>query len=201
MLPGCDRGTHIYSPNSLNVPAGPFLIFSAVRRGGFLLLRKVVAVAYKKKKTVGAPPKYKTAAEMQEKIDTYFADCEGELLQDENGPVLDKFGNEIYLHQRPPTVTGLALALGFASRQALLNYQGRKEFNDTITRAKARCEQYAEERLYDRDGTHGAQFSLRANFGWNDKPKEQPAALEEETPVDDLSKALFELSEGKHGTG
>ena len=115
--------------------------------------------------------------------------------------MLDKFGNEIYLHQRPPTVTGLALALGFASRQALLNYQGRKEFNDTITRAKARCEQYAEERLYDRDGTHGAQFSLRANFGWNDKPKEQPAALEEETPVDDLSKALFELSEGKHGTG
>ena len=35
VLPGCDRGTHIYSPNSLNVPAGPFLIFSAVRRGGF----------------------------------------------------------------------------------------------------------------------------------------------------------------------
>lgn len=183
----------MYQPDLFDIPA--------VRMGGFLLLRKVVAVAYKKKKTVGAPPKYKTAAEMQEKIDTYFADCEGELLQDENGPVLDKFGNEIYLHQRPPTVTGLALALGFASRQALLNYQGRKEFNDTITRAKARCEQYAEERLYDRDGTHGAQFSLRANFGWNDKPKEQPAALEEETPVDDLSKALFELSEGKHGTG
>ena len=163
--------------------------------------REVVAVAYKKKNPVGAPPKYKTAAEMQTKIDAYFADCEGELMQDENGPVLDKHGNEIYLHQRPPTVTGLALALGFTTRQALLNYQGKKEFVDTITRAKTRCEQYAEERLFDRDGTNGAQFSLRANFGWNDKPKEQTAVLDEETPVDDLSKALFELSGGGNGTG
>lgn len=164
--------------------------------------REVVAVAYKKKNPVGAPPKYKTAAEMQEKIDAYFADCEGELLRDANGdPVLDKYGNEIYSHQRPPTVTGLALALGFTSRRALLNYEGKREFVHTITRAKARCEQYAEERLFDRDGTNGAQFSLRANFGWNDKPQEQSAALDEETPVDDLSKALFDLSGGKHGTG
>lgn len=143
-------------------------------------------MAYKKHPG-GAPPKYKTAAEMQEKIDTYFSDCQGELLQDENGPVLDKFGNEIYLHSRPPTVTGLALALGFTSRQSLLNYQGRKEFFDTITRAKSRCEQYAEERLFDRDGTSGAQFSLRANFGWNDKPKE---AEPEERHDDGLIKAL-----------
>ena len=57
-----------------------------------------MAVAYKKKKTVGAPPKYKTAAEMQEKIDTYFADCEGELLQDENGPVLDKYGQRLHIY-------------------------------------------------------------------------------------------------------
>lgn len=159
-------------------------------------------MAYRKKNPGGAPPKYKTAAEMQAKIDAYFADCEGELLRDANGdPVLDKYGNEIYTRQRPPTVTGLALALGFTTRQSLLNYQGKKEFLDTITRAKARCEQYAEERLFDRDGTNGAQFSLRANFGWNDKPKEQAAALDEETPVDDLSKALLELSGGGHGAG
>jgi hypothetical protein len=110
---------------------------------------------------------------MQEKIDAYFADCEGELLRDANGdPVLDKYGNEIYSHQRPPTVTGLALALGFASRKSLLEYQGKQEFVNTITRAKTRCEQYAEERLFDRDGTNGARFSLQANFGWKDKPQE-----------------------------
>ena len=40
--------------------------------------------------------------------------------------------------------------------------------------AKAQCEAYAEERLFDRDGTNGAQFSLRCNFGWNEKPAEAP---------------------------
>ena len=129
-------------------------------------------MTYKKKNPVGAPPKYKNSAEMQEKIDAYFVDCEGELLQDANGaPVLDKYGNEIYLHQRPPTVTGLALALGFASRKSLLEYQGKQEFVNTITRAKARCEKYSEERLFDRDGTNGAQFSLKFNFGWDNKEK------------------------------
>lgn len=148
-------------------------------------------MAYKKKNPVGAPPKYKTAAEMQAKIDAYFADCEGELLRDANGdPVLDKYGNEIYLHQHPPTVTGLALALGFTSRQALLKYQGKPEFVDTITRAKARCEQYAEERLFDRDGTNGAQFSLRANFGWGTAEKE---SADLQTSEDDpITKSLKE---------
>lgn len=38
----------------------------------------------------------------------------------------------------------------------------------TITRAKSRVEEYAESRLFDRDGSNGAQFSLRNNFkGWN----------------------------------
>ncbi len=49
-----------------------------------------------------------------------------------------------------------------------MNYQAKKEFNDTITRAKSRVEEYAESRLFDRDGSNGAQFSLRNNFkGWN----------------------------------
>ena len=49
---------------------------------------------------------------------------------------------------------------------------------DTITRAKARVEAYAEERLFDRDGSNGAQFSLRNNFrGWNEN---QITELDEE---------------------
>lgn len=117
----------------------------------------------------GKPPKYKSKEEIQEKIDKYFEDCKGEPLRDAEGkPMLDKWQNPIMINQKPPTITGLALALGFASRQALLNYQGKKEFNDTITRAKSRVEEYAESRLFDRDGSGGAQFSLRNNFkGWN----------------------------------
>jgi hypothetical protein len=81
-----------------------------------------------------------------------------------------KYGNVIRVGVRPLTITGLALALGFNSRQALLNYQAKDEFHDTIMRAKAKVERYAEERLFDKDGANGAKFSLANNFdGWREK--------------------------------
>lgn len=138
-------------------------------------------MAYSKKAPIGRPPKYKTVEEIQEKIDDYFEDCKGHMLKDEDGrPIMDKFGQPVVVGQHPPTITGLALALGFASRQALLNYQGKKAYNDTITRAKARVERYAEERLFDRDGSNGAKFSLQNNFGgWReDKQKQQQETAE-----------------------
>lgn len=118
----------------------------------------------------GRPPRYKTAEEMQKVIDEYFEECTGRLYTDENGePKLDRFGNEIYLGAKPPTVTGLALALGFTSRLALLNYQDKDEFVNTVLRAKAKVEEYAESRLFDRDGANGAKFNLSNNFrGWRE---------------------------------
>ena len=120
---------------------------------------------------VGRPPKYKNKKEIQEKIDAYFEECEGTVLKDKEGnAVTDKNGNIIICGKKPPTITGLALALGFSSRQALLNYQDKDEFVDTITRAKSKVEQYAEERLFDKDGSNGAKFSLANNFeGWKEK--------------------------------
>lgn len=119
----------------------------------------------------GRPPKYKTKEEIQEKIDAYFEGCRGTVRYDDDGNVLtDKFGRPVIFDERPLTITGLALALGFNSRQTLLNYQGKKEFMDTIMRAKAQVEQYAEERLFDKDGANGAKFSLANNFdGWKEK--------------------------------
>lgn len=123
------------------------------------------------KKRVGAPPRYESVEEMQKMIDAYFEDCAGKILLDGNGdPVLDKYGQPIMYGVKPLTVTGLALALGFNSRTTLLNYQGKPEFMNTITRAKAVVERYAEERLYDKDGANGAKFSLANNFeGWKEK--------------------------------
>lgn len=119
----------------------------------------------------GRPPKYKTVKEIQKKIDKYFEECNGKILKDDNGNiVLDKYDQPIIYGAKPLTITGLALALGFTTRQALLNYQGKKEFVDTITRAKTIVEQYAEIRLFDKDGANGAKFSLSNNFkGWAEK--------------------------------
>jgi len=117
---------------------------------------------------MGKAPKYTSVKEVEDKIAQYFEKCKGYPLTDEGKQVYNKFGQPIFVDVHPPTVTGLALALGFTSRQALLNYQAKPQFVDTITRAKARVEQYAEERLFDRDGSNGAQFSLRNNFkGWD----------------------------------
>jgi hypothetical protein len=134
------------------------------------VLRKV-ATNMEEKNKGGRPPTYKTAAEMQEKIDKYFEECKGTVVKDKYGiPITDKYGNIVVIGARPLTVTGLALALGFTTRQALLNYQGKEQFVDTITRAKAVVEQYAEERLFDKDGANGAKFSLANNFkGWAEK--------------------------------
>lgn len=119
----------------------------------------------------GRPPMYKNKEEIQEKIDKYFNECAGVPLKNDEGEVIrDKNGEPILHGKKPLTVTGLALALGFNSRQALLNYQAKREFYDTITRAKAKIEQYAEERLFDKDGANGAKFSLANNFdGWKEK--------------------------------
>ncbi len=122
-------------------------------------------------KKVGRPPKYKSVKEIQEKIDEYFESCNGRVLTNKDGePILNKHGMPIVIDEKPPTITGLALALGFNSRQSLLNYQGKEAFLDTITRAKAKVEQYTEERLFDKDGANGAKFSLANNFnGWKEK--------------------------------
>ena len=120
---------------------------------------------------VGCPPMYKTPEEMQAKIDAYFEACNGEYITYDDGSLMtDKHGYPVKTKERPLTITGLALALGFTTRQALLNYEGKPEFVDTIKRAKAKVEQYAEERLFDRDGVNGAKFNLSNNFsGWSEK--------------------------------
>lgn len=119
----------------------------------------------------GRPLKYKTAEEMQLIIDKYFKDCDGTPLKDDEGnPILNKWGMPIIVNSKPPTVTGLALALGFNTRLSLLNYQGKDEFVNTVTRAKTRIEEYAETRLFDKDGVQGAKFSLANNFKeWKEK--------------------------------
>lgn len=119
----------------------------------------------------GRPPKYTSKEEIEKLIEEYFKKCDGELVINEKGEaILGDNGNPIYKNAKPPTVTGLALALGFSTRQGLLNYQAKKEFIDTITRAKSYIEEYAERRLFDRDGVQGAKFSLINNFkGWDEK--------------------------------
>lgn len=132
-------------------------------------------MAFAKGNQYGKKPRYKTPEEIQVKIDQYFEDCKGTLLVDHNGdPLLNRWGDPVYLDRKPPTVTGLALALGFKTRRALMLYQAKKEFMDVILEAKSRIELYNEEQLYTRDGAKGAMFNLTRNFaGWQEAKQDE----------------------------
>lgn len=92
----------------------------------------------------GRPPFYSKPEELQALIDNYFKTAlKGEY-----------------------TITGLALALGLKSRQAIINYQDKPEFTDMIVEAKLRIEQDYEESLR-KHGRSGEIFGLK-NFGWRD---------------------------------
>ena len=122
-------------------------------------------------KKTGRPAIWPSVEGMQEVIEAYFIECEGKPFVKHDGePLINKWGDPVMIGVKPPTVTGLALALGFNSRTSLLDYEGEQEFMNTITRAKARIEDYVEGRLFDKEGSNGAKFSLSNNFkGWKEK--------------------------------
>lgn len=99
-------------------------------------------------RNVGRPLKFKSAEELKEKIGQYFKKMDAE--------------------KRPYSITGLALELD-TSRETLLNYEQKQEFFDTIKRAKLRCENFAEEKLFTARNVTGAIFNLKNNYGWVDR--------------------------------
>lgn len=104
----------------------------------------------------GRPAKFKNAQELEKKFIEYFDYIQGE-----------KKGAKWIRDAEPPTVTGMALFCGFASRQSLIDYTKKKEFSDIIKRAITTVEHGYELKL---SGTAaaGAIFALK-NMGWQDK--------------------------------
>lgn len=97
----------------------------------------------------GRPRIYQSPEEMSEAIEEYFrVDPE-------------------------PTVTGLALHLGFASRVSLLSYQGySEEFFNIIKRGLSRVENRYERACLNGKGTGGGPIFLLKNMGWRDERTE-----------------------------
>ena len=102
---------------------------------------------------VGRPLKFPDVVELNKAIDEYFESC-----YDMDGKMVKAI-----------TYTGLAIALG-TTRKSLLDYQQKDEFSDSIMRAKAKCEEFAESQLFIGKNPSGAQFALKNNYeGWADK--------------------------------
>tara|TARA_Y100001956_G_scaffold3132_1_gene3090 strand:- start:4909 stop:5316 length:408 start_codon:yes stop_codon:yes gene_type:complete len=107
---------------------------------------------------VGRPPAYKDSSEMQDRINQYFEDPPTKKHTTKEGDSIDV----PFL-----SITGLALWLGFESRQSFYDYEKKEEFTYTIKRARALIENEYEFML-QKGNTAGAIFALK-NFGWDDK--------------------------------
>ena len=108
----------------------------------------------------GRPLNIKAPEDFEELAETYFKECRET--------------------ERPLTVTGLALAVGLASRKSLCEYESRSEFSNAVKTAKLRIECSYEERLHA-GNVAGAIFALK-NFGWRDK-QELDHTLDVKDPV------------------
>lgn len=109
-----------------------------------------------KKKTVGKPPTNDpdNVEEIQRKIDLYFESLERTV------------GDDIVVDD--PTFSGLALALGYSSRQSLWeNSKSNKPISLPLKKAMLRIEESYEKALRFQTCT-GAIFALK-NRGWADK--------------------------------
>lgn len=93
----------------------------------------------------------------------------------------------------PPTVGGLCEHLGI-HRSTWADYCDREkhpELREVTAWAREVMQHYLESELLGRDGKNlkGVIFSLQNNFGYSEKPKDEPEE-------DDLSRSLRELGEG-----
>lgn len=115
----------------------------------------------------GMKPLYETAEEMNYAIDLYFR-----VIEEEN---------------RPPTMAGLSLALGFKSTSALRRYEMKGEdFATIIEVARTRVEEWKNELLLTKEKQcNGVIFDLKNNHGWMDR-MEQTTVVQAGNTLTDL---------------
>ena len=131
---------------------------------------------------LGRPPKFENVESLQKAIDEFFDSCKPEIVRDNNGNVILDKNNMPLLRMNPPTITGLALHLGFVSRRSIYDYENRNDdFSHTIKKARLKCENYIEKGLYTGEIPAAAGIFSLKNFGWSDK---QDIDLNSENKVD-----------------
>lgn len=146
--------------------------------------RCVTKPGFANSRWMAARRRFQSPYQMQALVDEYFASCDGVLYNPKTGkPYLDKDGVPVTGQIKPYTITGLALHLDLTT-ECMKNYEQGKlddygyeideinQYSYIIKKARMRIEEYAETRLYDKDGYNGSRFVLDCAFNWRSR-KEQ----------------------------
>lgn len=99
----------------------------------------------KEERGPGRPPLFNSPEQLEKAVDEYIASCPKAEL----------------------TITGMAMWLGFESRQSFYDYEKREEYSYIIKKARLAVENSYETSLRSQSVT-GAIFALK-NMGWKDK--------------------------------
>ena len=155
---------------------------------------------YKTDNWGGNKPKFDNPDQLQKLCDEYFESCMGPILY--KGKIVRDHNGEIIIGNiKPLTVSGLALYLGITTSTLWRWAQGtfdnsevsvhNRTYSEILNLARQRIENYAETRLYDRDGVYGARFVLDTSFGW--VTQKEKAEIKEKEFNMKLKKMEFEL--------
>lgn len=118
----------------------------------------------------GRPLLFKTVKELEEKIDSYFADESN----------------------KPYTITDLAVWLD-CDRKTLTNYEERDKFFPTIKKAKTRIEAGIEKgALLGLYNPTFSIFNMKNNFGWQDKQEIDTSSTNRVQIINDLPSGINE---------
>ena len=117
----------------------------------------------------GRPPKFKNPEELEALIDEYFASCKPEYVKDDEGKIMVTTKGFPIVKHNPYTITGLALHLGFVSRQSIYDYENRNdEFSYIIKKARLHCENYVERGTLAGEIPPAPGIFVLKNYGWKD---------------------------------
>lgn len=121
----------------------------------------------------GRPRRYEDTDEDVERFNNriieYFDYIQGEATEDEDNlnPLTGVPMVEWKRYPEPASINGLALFVGFNSKDTLYQYGKKLLYSDSVKRARALIEKHYETGLSGKAPT-GAIFALK-NFGWKDK--------------------------------
>ena len=134
----------------------------------------------------GHPPKYETPAALEKKIDEYFETRQTEYAKDSEGNIKSTANGPVIISLNAPSITGMALYLGFASRQSIHDQEKREGFSYVSKKARAKVEEWVYQAVMSGAIQPSVGIFMLKQFGYTDKQQIEHSV--DTTAYDELKK-------------
>lgn len=113
---------------------------------------------------------FSTALMLKQRLSEYFLSCEGPAKNKKGDVIVDREGNPYMTQVKPYTLAGMARAMGVDTRELKKFASGKydtvkEKYSYYVKMGAQQVEEYAESRLYDKNGHQGGRFILDSAFG------------------------------------